>query len=142
MHIRTRLALTLGLLWPLIALAPLSSQAASTIEAGHLSVAQVKALIDGKEAVYIFDANLHESYLAGHIPGAQWVQFDEVAKAKLPAAKDAKLVFYCHNPQCGASPAAAKDALNLGYRHVWLMPEGIAGWRAAKMPVVVGAKAK
>jgi rhodanese-related sulfurtransferase len=110
--------------------------------AGKLTVADVKGLIDGKETVYVFDANERESYLAGHIPGAQWVEYNAVTAAKLPKSKDAKVLFYCYNPQCGASPLAAKAALSLGYRNVWLMPDGITGWRSAHMPVVSGAMPK
>lgn len=110
--------------------------------AGKLTVAQVKAMIDRKDAVAIFDVNGHKSYLAGHIPGAQWIAFDQVTAAKLPKSKDAKLLFYCYNPLCGASPLAAKTALSLGYRNVWLMPAGITGWRAAHMPVISGVAAK
>ena len=106
------------------------------------TAADVKGMLDRKEAVFIYDANERESFLAGHIPGAQWIQFDAVTAAKLPKSKDAKLLFYCYNPQCGASPLAAKMALSLGYHNVWLMPEGITGWRSAHMPVVVGTTPK
>ena len=107
-----------------------------------LSVSEVRALIDGKEAVYIYDANDREGYRKGHIPGARWVQYDAITTAEMPPAKDAKLIFYCYNPQCGASEQAAAHAMTLGFRNVWRMPEGIQGWRAAKMPVVVGASAQ
>jgi rhodanese-related sulfurtransferase len=120
--------------------------AAATTGNGHppnvLSLGEVRTLMDGKEAVYIYDANERESYLEGHIPGARWVQYEAVTAAELPPAKDAKLIFYCYNPQCGASEQAAAHAAALGYRNVWRMPEGIQGWRAAKMAVVAGASAK
>ena len=125
-----------------------SEPAASTtdnlaVPAAHkASVAEVKGMLDRKEAVSIYDANERESYFAGHIPGAQWIAFNAVTAAKLPKSKDAKLLFYCYNPQCGASPLAAKTALGLGYRNVWLMPDGITGWRNAHMAVVSGAPAK
>ena len=110
-------------------------------EAGKVTVAEVAAMLERKEAVFVFDANGHESYLKGHIPGAQWIDYDAVTAADLPQSKDAKLVFYCYNPLCGASPLAAKRAVSLGYRDVWLLPEGITGWRKANLPVVSGATA-
>ena len=110
--------------------------------AGKLRVADVKAMLDQKESVFLFDANERDSYIAGHVPGAQWIAYNAVTVARLPKSRDAKLVFYCYNPQCGASPLAAKTALSLGYHNVWLMPEGIAGWRSAHMPVVAGAAAR
>lgn len=145
-----RLSCALALLLPLLATraslaaepAPSTTDTLAVAAAGKLTVAEVKGLIDRKEALYVFDANERESYLAGHIPGAQWIAFNAVTAEKLPKSKDAKLLFYCYNPQCGASPLAAKTALSLGYRNVWLMPDGITGWRSAHMPIVAGAKPK
>jgi rhodanese-related sulfurtransferase len=111
-------------------------------EAGKLEVADVAAMLEANETVFVFDANGRESYLKGHIPGAQWIQYDAVTAADLPESKDAKLVFYCYNPMCGASPLAAKKAVSLGYRNVWLLPEGITGWRKASMAVVTGEAAR
>jgi rhodanese-related sulfurtransferase len=120
--------------------------AAATTVSAHpasvLSLNEVRALMDRKEALYIYDANDRESYLKGHIPGARWVQYNAVTAVELPPAKDAKLIFYCYNPQCGASDQAAAQAISLGFRNVWRMPEGIQGWRAAKMPIVAGASAQ
>jgi rhodanese-related sulfurtransferase len=123
----------------------LALAAATTVNAhpvSVLSLSEVRALMDGKQAVYIYDANDRESYLQGHIPGARWVQYNAVTAAVLPPAKDAKLIFYCYNPQCGASDQAAAHAISLGFRNVWRMPEGIQGWREAKMPIVTGASAQ
>jgi len=123
----------------------LALAAATTVNAhpvSVLSVSEVRALIDGKETVYIYDANDRESYLKGHIPSARWVQYNGVTTAELPSARDAKLIFYCYNPQCGASDQAAEHAISLGFRNVWRMPEGIQGWREAKMPIIAGASAQ
>ena len=144
----TRLVCALGFLLPVfaasanLAAGPVATTAVATTAVGTLTVTDVKGLIDRNEAIYVYDANARESYLAGHVPGAQWIQYDAVTAAKLPKSKDAKLVFYCYNPLCGASPLAAKDAGTLGYRNIWLMPEGITGWRAARLPMVSGAKAR
>ena len=110
-------------------------------EAGDLTVKELAAMLKRKEPVFLFDANSAESYQKGHIPGAKWIQYDAVMATKLPKSKDAKLIFYCYNPLCGASPLAAKQALSLGYRNVWLLPEGITGWRKANLKVVSGTSA-
>jgi rhodanese-related sulfurtransferase len=123
----------------------LALAAATTViahPASVLSLSEVRALMGAKEVVYIYDANDRESYLKGHVPGARWVQYNAVTAAELPPAKDAKLIFYCYNPQCGASEQAAARAMALGFRNVWRMPEGIQGWRAANMPVVTGGSAQ
>lgn len=110
-------------------------------EGDRVTVAEVAAILERNESVLIFDANSRESYLQAHIPGARWIQYDAVTSVELPESKDAKLIFYCFNPLCAASPIAAKKALSLGYRNVWLMPEGIEGWRKANFPVTAGAAA-
>lgn len=106
--------------------------------AATLSPTELQALIDRQAPVHIYDANGRDSYLDGHVPGAQWIEYDAVAHAGLPSDRGAMLVFYCYNPQCGASHLAAEQARELGYRNVWRMPEGIVGWRAARLPVVAG----
>ena len=134
------LAALLPLLAPGVHAADPATSTAAQAATGKLTVAQVKSEIDSKQPLYIFDANERESYLAGHIPGARWVKFNAVTAAVLPKSKDAKLLFYCYNPLCDASPLAASDARKLGYRNVWLMPEGITGWRKAGMAVVAGER--
>lgn len=124
-------------------LAQTASHSVSDVaEFGKLTVSDVKRMIDREEDVYIYDANGHDSYLVAHVPGAQWLQYNAVNTATLPKSRDAKIVFYCHNPLCGASPHAASVARSLGYRNVWLMPDGIVGWRAAGMPTVSGTSPK
>jgi rhodanese-related sulfurtransferase len=139
MQAKVRNPRIIGLLLTLAAATTLNAHPVSV-----LSLSEVRALIDRKEPVpvYIYDANDRESYLKGHIPGARWVHYNAVTAAELPPAKDAKLIFYCYNPQCGASDQAAAHAISLGFRSVWRMPEGIQGWRAAKMPIVAGASAQ
>ena len=137
MQAKVRNPRIIGLLLALAAATTVNAHPASV-----LSLSAVRALMEVKETVYIYDANDRESYLKGHIPGARWVQYNAVTAAELPPAKDAKLIFYCYNPQCGASDQAATHAISLGFCNVWRMPEGIQGWRAAKMPIVAGASAQ
>jgi rhodanese-related sulfurtransferase len=63
----------------------------------------------------------------GVIPGAVLLR-DMDAVDQLPADKARPLVFYCANPSCGASHQAAETAIAAGYRHVQVLPDGIAGW--------------
>jgi rhodanese-related sulfurtransferase len=72
----------------------------------------------------------------GVIPGAVLLtHFQKYDAAKeLPAAKDTKLVFYCANSQCQASHASAKKALEAGYTDVYVLPDGLLGWKKAGQP--------
>jgi rhodanese-related sulfurtransferase len=72
----------------------------------------------------------------GIIPGAALLtsssQYDPATE--LPGSKDSKLVFYCANTRCTAAETAARRAAQAGYRDVSVLPDGIAGWRAAGEP--------
>jgi hypothetical protein len=50
---------------------------------------------DGK--TFVYDNNSRDSWTQGHVPGAKWVDYENVTAADLPADKTATLVFYCHN---------------------------------------------
>ena len=82
----------------------------------------------------IIDANPRAVYDKGHVPGAKLLESDDV-KTVLPADHAAPVVFYCYNDACGASHAAAKDAIAAGWTNVSRMKAGIAGWKAAGLPV-------
>ena len=63
-----------------------------------LTVDEVAARIaanDGK--TFIYDNNAKESWVKGHVPGARWLDDENVTAAALPADKTATLIFYCHN---------------------------------------------
>lgn len=72
------------------------------------------------------------------MPGAKWINFSQVTAAALPPDKNATLIFYCYNEMCGASPAAAKSAVSLGWRNVFLMTAGISGWKKANKTIERG----
>lgn len=76
------------------------------------------------------DANRDETRKKlGVVPGAVLLTDSETFQlAELPTDKTKELVFYCANPQCGASHQAAAKAVSAGYANVRVMPEGIAGW--------------
>ena len=124
----------------LIALMAMAALAIS-VHAGEfadLSLQQVKADADTKSAV-IIDANSPDSYKTGHVPGAlSFPAIKDNLAASLPADKNALIIAYCGNPQCGAYLSAAKAAEKLGYTNIKHMPDGIDGWRAAKLPTEPG----
>lgn len=88
--------------------------------------------------LHIFDANPHEMYEQRHVPGARWVPYHGVTAEVLPKDRSALLVFYCANPQCSASPIAARKAIELGWTNVYVMPDGIFGWVDAGLSVETG----
>jgi rhodanese-related sulfurtransferase len=104
-----------------------------------IHVADLAALIANKNShVNIYDANRWSlRSTVGVIPGAHMLtspdQYD--VAGTLPAAKDAKVVFYCADTRCMASHEAARRATDAGYSDVSVMADGIFGWKAAGEPV-------
>lgn len=90
---------------------------------------ELKQAIQEKQ-VTLIDVNGSESYQAGHIPGAiDFAATKAELASKLPADKNALVVAYCGNEQCGAYKAAAAKAAELGYTNVKHYSKGIAGWK-------------
>ena len=52
----------------------------------------------GRPDVFVVDANPHDVFLKGHVPGARWWRSAPLAQL-LPADKDRRVVFYCASPQ-------------------------------------------
>ncbi|HEY6174343.1 MAG TPA: rhodanese-like domain-containing protein [Kofleriaceae bacterium] len=72
--------------------------AAPTHELNRLTVDQVATRLAAKDGkTFIYDNNSKESWTAGHVPGAKWLDDEKVTAADLPADKAATLIFYCHN---------------------------------------------
>lgn len=110
-----------------------AGEKAATIKT--LQVDEVDKLLTASPRPFVYDANPIEIYRDGHVPGAKWVDFSRVTADALPADKSAMLIFYCYNEMCGASPAAAKAAVSLGWRNVYLMSGGISGWKKANKSI-------
>jgi PQQ-dependent catabolism-associated CXXCW motif protein len=84
------------------------------------------------------------------IPGALWIPGaglgslpapgEQFLRQRLAAATGNDLgrvlIFYCHS-RCWLSWNGAKRAIQYGYHHVFWYPEGIEGWRRAKLPTAV-----
>ena len=66
-------------------------------------------------------------------------EFDAFLRDRIGAAArgdhDRPVVVYCHK-RCWLSWNGAKRLIAYGYRQVYWYPDGIEGWRAAKLPTV------
>lgn len=90
-------------------------------------------LIDSRPAARKYDL--------GHIPGAINIpdtHFDKLAE-KLPADKNALLIFYCEGPECMLSHKSALKAEKLGYTNIKVYPQGFPEWAAKGLHVAVSA---
>lgn len=83
------------------------------------------------EKVMIIDSRPYKpKYFKGHIPMAISIpdtKFDQMTD-KLPADKDALLIFYCGGLKCKLSHKSAAKAEKLGYTNVKVFAEGFPGW--------------
>lgn len=84
------------------------------------------------------------------IPGAIWIPgaglgeppppLDKYFRERLAKAtgndSGRPVVLYCHQ-RCWLSWNGAKRAIQYGYRNVYWFPDGIEGWRKAKLPTAV-----
>ncbi|MCP4043612.1 MAG: rhodanese-like domain-containing protein [Gammaproteobacteria bacterium] len=106
------------------------------VKNGHIpgvSTAAVKKLIDKKSGAMIVDARPARKFKKSHLPTAiniPYRQFSQMTD-KLPAAKDATIIFYCGGYKCPLSPKSAAKAVNLGYTKVKLYQPGWPAWKAA-----------
>lgn len=102
-----------------------------------ISPANVQRLVQGPEPVTVIDVNSRSSFMKARVPGASNLDPD-YKDSDLPPEKNAVLVFYCSNPMCRKAPNAARRAKKMGYSNVHVMPAGISGWLAAKLPTESG----
>jgi rhodanese-related sulfurtransferase len=107
---------------------------------------QAKGLV-GK--AQFFDMRSAVNYGKGHIKGAKAMPYDGKSEnaenfdaskdkfdvAKLPADKNAALVFYSDGPTGWKSYKAATQASKAGYKQVKWMREGTAGWVKLGLPL-------
>ncbi|MEM1157558.1 MAG: rhodanese-like domain-containing protein [Verrucomicrobiota bacterium] len=99
------------------------------MEVGNIEHEALKKAI-AEESVTLIDVNGTKSFKTGHIPGAiDFIAEKESLAAKLPADKNALIVAYCSNENCGAYMKGAKAAQKLGYTNVKHYSAGIMGWK-------------
>ena len=103
--------------------------------------------IVGIKEVYFFDMRKAFKYEKGHLPGAvslpyKWIQkghpgqrTGEFDMSRLPANKNAKIVFHSNGPNGWKSYYASKAAAEAGYKNVMWLRDGFATWQDKGYPV-------
>ncbi len=94
-----------------------------------------------KEALLVINVLDKELYDDCHIPGSIQIDMMNVQKYVSSYPKTTKIVIYCSNHACTASPWVAKKLKKDGFEHVWDYEAGMAGWYQEKLPVEGLAKA-
>ena len=113
-----------------------------------INVDEGKTLATGKAATFV-DTRNAMNFGKGRVPGAVSASYKEKSEpvanfdasadsfelAKLPADKNAKVVFYSDGPTGWKSYKAAVLASKAGYKNVMYMRAGYAEWEAKGLPV-------
>lgn len=88
--------------------------------------------------INVLDKELYDDC---HIPGSVQVPMMDVQKHVASLPKTTKIVVYCSNHACTASPYVVKKLKKDGFENVWDYDAGMAGWYQAHYPVEGPAKA-
>jgi rhodanese-related sulfurtransferase len=113
-----------------------------------INVDDARQLVSAKGAVFV-DTRSAVNFGRGRVPGAVSASYKEKSEptpnfdasadsfemAKLPADKNAKVVFYSDGPTGWKSFKAAVLASKAGYKNVLYMRSGYAEWEAKSLPV-------
>ncbi len=88
--------------------------------------------------VTVVDVRPAEEYAAGHLPGAINIPRPDLARRLGELPRDREIVAYCRGPYCAPTfeAVAAFRRAGLAAR---LLEDGFPEWRAAGLPVEVGA---
>jgi len=104
--------------------------------AEKLSAEQLKEMMDKGERFHLVETLMEKEYDQWHLPGAINIHFNKVgAEAKEQFGKDETIVVYCHDPECNASPIAAKKLESMGFSRVYEFPGGKRAWKDHNYPV-------
>jgi rhodanese-related sulfurtransferase len=102
-----------------------------------------------KSGIPVIDTRVANEYAEEHIKGARSVPYKEKSAkaadfdaskdsfdlAKLPADKNAPVVFYCNAGECWKSYKASVVAQRAGYRNISWFRGGMPEWKSNKLPV-------
>jgi len=109
-------------------------------EAGEMSVATLKKMLDDEKDVIILDVREKEQRAEGEIYADDTFAITrgnlEFKVLNLIKDKDATIVTYCRGGSRGV--LAAQTLKNLGYKHATNLKGGLKAWAEAGLPIETG----
>lgn len=105
-----------------------------------ISTSEFTNWIDTEEDCVVVDVLPRNKHEKKHIPGARNVpleggRFPQRVEQLVGGDKRRKLVVYCSDEACDASPEAARQLEEDGFQNVFDLHEGLAGYEASGRPV-------
>jgi rhodanese-related sulfurtransferase len=102
-----------------------------------VDLAELRRLVEDG-TVTLLDVRPVLEYRQGHIPNARSIPVAELERRLQELPRDREVVAYCRGPYCVYADEAAQLLQEHGFR-VRRLEEGFPEWRAAGLPVEVGA---
>lgn len=90
-----------------------------------------------ENSVILLDVREGEDYVAGHLPGALHIPYEELEARLAELPKDKEIVAYCRGPNCLLSADAAALLIKQGWKASRLA-KGFPDWKQAQLPVEAG----
>src|ERR671928_308121 len=103
-----------------------------------VALAELRRLVEDG-AVTLLDVRPELEYRQGHIAGARSIPVAELERRLSELPRGREVVAYCRGPYCVYSDEAAQLLQKHGFQ-VRRLVEGFPEWRAAGLPVEVGAE--
>lgn len=96
------------------------------------------------KGVAVFDVRSANEFAEGHIKGAKLVAYkeksakvadfdaaaDQFDLTKLPADKNAEMIFYCNGLDCWKSYKATVTAVKAGFKKIYWLRGGLPEWKS------------
>ena len=103
----------------------------------HISADELKDALASDHPPVVINTLPSEAHRARHIPGSINIPVDHIDEVEdLIPFKDERIVVYCANASCEASPKAARELESMGYTNVVDFEDGYTGWRRAGYSLV------
>ncbi|XGI84380.1 rhodanese-like domain-containing protein [Halorutilales archaeon Cl-col2-1] len=102
---------------------------------------ELEDLKESGEEFVLVDVLGEDHFEEEHIPGALNIPLERIASEALSRFdKDEKIVVYCADDECSASPKAAEKLEDLGFENVIDFEAGVDGWKKSGHEVESGMK--
>lgn len=107
-------------------------------------VQKLVAMGPEKGHYFLFDSRPAPRFMEGSIPTAVNMPFPAFDKQvdKLPADKNALVIFFCSGKTCNMSPGSLAKAKKLGYTNAKVFVDGVPGWAKKHYGVLSPASLK
>ena len=90
-----------------------------------------------KGEVIVLDVRPREEFRAGHIAGARSMPLSELQDRLAELPRNQEIIAYCRGPYCVLAAQAVEVLQKRGFRATRL-EDGVADWRAYKLPFTTG----